>query len=165
TPLAAGSSAGSRVGSTVSAANVSSSWPGTCRTVKRTPARRARPSPHSAHVDGEPSQLHPTSRVHEEQPSPSTVLPSSQVSLFGHAAVTIPLPQRVRVQSASHPSPETRFPSSHSSSPDPTALPQPVSVQLASQPSPFVVLPSSHCSPGSIVPLPQRVTSTKRYPP
>ncbi len=87
---------------------------------------------------GDPEQFQPISRWQLElQPSPSVVLPSSQVSL----PPTTPSPHRI-----SHwlGWPWQEYPFSM--------------WQAASQPSPLLVLPSSQVSPslGSTKPLPQR---------
>src|SRR5688500_762187 len=62
-----------------------------------------------------------------------------------------------KAQADEQPSPSTRLPSSHSSSPAATPLPQPVGLQLLSQPSPPKPLPSSQTSSAVITPLPQPV--------
>src|SRR5262245_8436848 len=92
----------------------------------------------------------------DEQPSPSTVLPSSHCSLCRTS--TMPLPHAGSWQVASQPSPLMAFPSSHCSPTGWMPLPQAVAVQLVSQPSPFTWLPSSHCSLPAFTPLPQRGT-------
>ena len=68
-------------------------------------------------------------------------------------------------QSASHPSPLTALPSSHSSPAVRIPFRHPVTVQFVSQPSPSTALPSSHCSEiASTVPLPQTPPSPSPSP-
>ena len=85
----------------------------------------------------------------DEQPSPETVLPSSQTS--PRPLSRTPLPQTsVDWQSAEQPSPRAVLPSSHSSpaSMSTTPLPQVSSdLQSPEQPSPLWLLPSSQTSP------------------
>ena len=148
--------------------------------------------PHKLHALSPPAperdlHFHPGSMLHAlEQPSWFTVLLSSQFSLDG---IQMPSPQivlhtlgtetggRGQIQPNSilhdgpHPSPATKFPSSHSSAPFSVPLPHPdvhwsglpaawahahvaSTVQFALQPSPPTLLLSSHCSPSSRHPLP-----------
>src|SRR4029079_16203821 len=111
-----------------------------------------------------------------EQPSPSTLLPSSQSSW-----TTMPSPQRDMHepllqsgsfwQSAEQPSNGSALPSSHPSAPSTFLSPQVVwlhwlglplhfqpssSLQVSHQPSPAVTLPSSHSSGSTATPSPQR---------
>src|SRR5436190_2445066 len=121
--------------------------------------------------------MNPGSILHAaEQPSPSTLLPSSQSSW-----TTMPSPQRDMHepvlqsgsfwQSAEQPSNGKALPSSHPSAPSTFLSPQVVCVhwlglplhfhpsstlQVAEQPSPAVVLPSSHSSGNTATPSPPR---------
>ncbi len=90
------------------------------------------------------------------QPSPDTLLPSSQNSPLSME----PLPQLSSRQFWLHPSPPSKLPSSHASLRAVSSSPLPqVSLerQSARQPSPDTLLPSSQTSSGSRVPLPQVV--------
>src|SRR5687768_4301489 len=88
------------------------------------------------------------------QKSPSSVLPSSQVS----SPTISPLPQPVVRQLASQPSPLTRFASSQVSGA--VVVPSPQMVQSFVQPSVGSTLPSSHSSGPSITPSPQTNSGT-----
>src|SRR5439155_814540 len=92
-----------------------------------------------------------------EQPSPETVLPSSQTS--PRVGSRMPLPHTSSdLQFAEQPSPETLLPSSQTSpwSVSTTLLPHVSSdLQSPEQPSPETLLPSSHASSGVTTPLPQ----------
>ncbi len=127
---------------------------------------------------------HPLAVQLESQPSPSTVLPSSQLSPASvlstpspHAtpvqseshtavlggshvspalALIVASPHCAAVQSASHVADSPA--SSHSSPAVTIPLPQPVGVQLESQPSPSTTLPSSQLSGGVVRPSPHTGT-------
>src|SRR5205814_843415 len=79
-----------------------------------------------------------------EQPSPVSLLPSSQASEPSRT----PLPQMVRVQG---------WPGVRHCQPSHSVGPASSSWQSALQPSPLLGLPSSHCSAPTLMPSPQRV--------
>src|SRR5688572_317562 len=91
----------------------------------------------------------------DAQPSPPTVLPSSQAS----PQSLMLLPQiSIDVQSSEQPSQLSSLPSSQISPPAALRTPSPhdsLERQSAEQPSPSMMLPSSHVSPGATTPLPQ----------
>ena len=90
-----------------------------------------------------------------EQPSPSSLLPSSQIS----PGSTTPLPQYMALQDDEQSLAGLGGSQSSPASQSTILLPQiSVLLQSALQPSPPSVLPSSHASPGSITPLPHPCT-------
>src|SRR3954469_15513989 len=130
-------------------------------------------------------QVKPCSTVQiEEQPSPSTVLPSSQSSLISRPSPQpdvqdSPLQSGSRRQSAEQPSNGALLPSSQLSAPSTTPLPHLASVhtlgipehffpistrQRSEQPSPGTTLPSSHGSLAATIPSPQRAISRHGFP-
>jgi hypothetical protein len=123
------------------------------------------------------TQSKPVSRVHvEEQPSPSTRLPSSQSSSMSKPSPQSEVQDRPSQlgsfrQIGEQPSNGVVLPSSHDSAPSCTPLPQMASVhtlgapshflpsstrQRAEQPSPEATFESSHCSVAATRPSPQR---------
>src|SRR5688572_20640388 len=125
------------------------------------PATSSEPAKLTDTVTSEPETGSQASTMQSDgQKSPSSVLPSSQVS----GATMSPLPQPLTLQLLSQPSPFAVLPSSHSSSG--VTVPFPQSVQKFEQPSVGSVLPSSHSSLPSCTSLgkpPAQVTGLPRH--